>query len=81
MCVLIFLPDNATLGDQWLNSIEPIAATCPYMVCAGNHEGMYDFLNYRSRFTMPMHDKTENLFFSWNAGLTHWIAFDTEVIL
>ena len=48
------------------------------MTCAGNHEPMYDFLNYRARFTMPMHAATENLFFSFNAGSTHWISYNTE---
>jgi hypothetical protein len=71
--------DNATLGDTWFRSIEPIASAIPYMVCPGNHEGMYDFLNYRSRFSMPNRDNSSNLYFSWNAGLTHWISYDTEV--
>eukprot|EP01137_Pigoraptor_chileana_P002603 Opistho-2@41675 len=71
--------DNATYGDNWFNFVEPLYAQIPVMTCAGNHEGMYDFLNYRSRFTMPMYEKTENLYFSFNAGNTHWISYDTEV--
>ena len=30
--------DNARYGDQYMNSIEPIAAYIPYMTCPGNHE-------------------------------------------
>lgn len=40
--------------------------------------GIYDYLNYRERFTMPLHEVTENLFFSFNAGNTHWISYSTE---
>eukprot|EP00128_Syssomonas_multiformis_P018375 Colp12_sorted_trinity150504_noHs@25682 len=71
--------DNATYGDAWFNFVEPVYGNEPVMTCPGNHEGMYDFLNYRSRFTMPMFEQTQNLFFSFNAGTTHWIAYDTEV--
>lgn len=75
--------DNATWGDRWLNFMEPVAAHQPYMTCIGNHEGMYDALNYRQRFSMPgqhdgSHARKENLFYSWDAGNTHWIAYDTE---
>eukprot|EP00300_Choanocystis_sp_HF-7_P018992 c20201_g1_i1.p1 GENE.c20201_g1_i1~~c20201_g1_i1.p1 ORF type:complete len:575 (+),score=118.16 c20201_g1_i1:251-1726(+) len=71
--------DNATKGDLWFHQIEPLASHIPYMVCPGNHEGMYDFLNYRSRFAMPQRDQNENLFHSFDAGVTHWVAYDTEV--
>ncbi len=30
--------DNARYGDEYMNSIEPIAAYIPYMTCPGNHE-------------------------------------------
>jgi len=71
--------DNSTWADKWFNMMQPIMAYMPYMVCPGNHEGLYDFLNFRSRFTMPQWEKTENLYFSWNYGITHWIAYSTEV--
>eukprot|EP00697_Spironema_sp_BW2_P000969 gnl/Spiro4/11323_TR5977_c0_g1_i2.p1 gnl/Spiro4/11323_TR5977_c0_g1~~gnl/Spiro4/11323_TR5977_c0_g1_i2.p1 ORF type:complete len:487 (-),score=163.52 gnl/Spiro4/11323_TR5977_c0_g1_i2:114-1538(-) len=71
--------DNATWGDAWFNFVEPLYARVPVMVCPGNHEGMYDFLNYRERFSMPGRARSENLYYSFNAGNTHWIAYDTEV--
>lgn len=40
---------------------------------------MYDASNYRNRFTMPNFDQSENLFFSYDIGNTHWISYDTEV--
>lgn len=30
--------DNARFGDDYMNSIESIAAYIPYMTCPGNHE-------------------------------------------
>ncbi len=30
--------DNGRYGDQYMNSIESIAAYIPYMTCPGNHE-------------------------------------------
>ena len=30
--------DNARCGDDYMNSIESIAAYIPYMTCPGNHE-------------------------------------------
>ena len=30
--------DNARFGDQFMNSIESMAAYIPYMTCPGNHE-------------------------------------------
>jgi hypothetical protein len=71
--------DNSTWCDKWFNQVEPIMSKVPYMVCPGNHEGLYDFLNYRSKFTMPGYKEQENLYFSWEAGLTHWISYSTEV--
>lgn len=37
-----------------------------------------NFSNYRARFSMPNHEDTENLFFSWNMGPVHFIAVNTE---
>lgn len=30
--------DNARVGDDYMNSIESVAAYIPYMTCPGNHE-------------------------------------------
>lgn len=30
--------DNARFGDDYMNSIESVAAYIPYMTCPGNHE-------------------------------------------
>jgi len=71
---------NSTWGDLWFDFMQPIMATQPYMVCPGNHEGLYDFLNYRNRFSMPGWDMPQqNLYHSWTGGLVHWISYSTEV--
>jgi len=71
--------DNSTWDDLWFNMMQPVMANQPYMVCPGNHEGLYDFLNYKSKFSMPGWEENENIFYSWNAGMTHWISYSTEV--
>lgn len=69
--------ENATIGDEFMNQIQEIAAYVPYMVCAGNHEEKYNFSNYRERFSMP--GKSENLWYSFDLGPVHFIAITTEV--
>eukprot|EP00759_Apiculatamorpha_spiralis_P029191 PhF_6_TR31479/c0_g1_i2/m.46268 len=71
--------NNATWGDRWFNYVEPVYSAQPVMVCPGNHEGMYNFLNYRKRFSMPMRTTTENLYYSFDFGPVHWISYSTEV--
>ena len=70
--------DNGTNGDNWLNYVQPVYANIPVMTSVGNHEEKYNFSHYRARFTMPMFNQSENLFFSFNAGNTHWISFSSE---
>ncbi|CAF2621437.1 unnamed protein product [Rotaria sp. Silwood2] len=71
--------DQSRVGDQFMNQIQEIAAYVPYMVCPGNHERIYNFSNYKSRFTMPSNGDGENLWYSYNFGLAHIISFSTEV--
>lgn len=76
--------DNARVGDAFMNQIEPIAAYLPYMTCPGNHEWMYNFSNYKYRFSMPNKDNVSqvggdnNHFYSINIGPVHLISFSTE---
>ncbi|XP_073248091.1 acid phosphatase type 7-like [Porites lutea] len=69
--------DQAQVGDDFMNQIQPIAAYLPYMTCPGNHEQAYNFSNYRSRFSMP--GNSEGIFYSWNIGPAHIISISTEV--
>uniref|UniRef100_A0A8C6AF76 Purple acid phosphatase n=1 Tax=Monodon monoceros TaxID=40151 RepID=A0A8C6AF76_MONMO len=69
--------DNAHVRDKFMNLIEPVAASLPYVTCPGNHEDHYNFSNYKARFIMP--GDSEGLWYSWDLGPVHIISFSTEV--
>tara|TARA_Y100000590_G_scaffold247999_1_gene278628 strand:- start:1612 stop:2901 length:1290 start_codon:yes stop_codon:yes gene_type:complete len=71
--------NNGLVGDAFMTDIESIASQVPYMTTVGNHEYHYNFSHYRNRFTMPNHQNTENMLYSWNIGTIHFISFSTEV--
>ncbi|CAH0386051.1 unnamed protein product [Bemisia tabaci] len=68
--------ENGTVGDKFMNLIQPIAAYIPYMTCPGNHEGSNFFHHYRNRFSMP--GDSQSMYYSWNMGPVHFISIDTE---
>ncbi|XP_026332457.1 acid phosphatase type 7-like isoform X2 [Hyposmocoma kahamanoa] len=70
--------EDSRVGDQFMRQIQPLAATVPYMTCPGNHEENRNFSNYRNRFSMPLMNETDSLFYSWNLGSVHFIAINTE---
>ncbi|KAI6217041.1 Purple acid phosphatase [Aphelenchoides fujianensis] len=69
--------DFANRGDEFFRQIEPIAARIPYMALPGNHEASSNFTQYRNRFTMP--GNTEGIFYSFDVGQVHFVAFSTEI--
>ncbi|XP_017493930.1 PREDICTED: acid phosphatase type 7-like, partial [Rhagoletis zephyria] len=73
--------DNALVGDEFMRQIEPIAAYLPYQTCPGNHEHTYNFSNYNHRFSMHSQGQKEinNIFWSYNIGPVHFVAFSTEL--
>lgn len=71
--------EGSRVGDSFMRQIETIAAYVPYMTCPGNHEQYFNFTNYKKRFSMPNFNQSENLWYSWNIGPAHIIAFSTEV--
>jgi len=76
--------DSGRTGDKFMNSIEPVASVVPYMTCPGNHEAYHNFTHYINRFDNmnflgSSSGSDNNLWYSWNEGLTHFIAIDTEV--
>lgn len=72
--------DNARFGDEFMRQMQPVAGLVPYMTCPGNHENHYNFLNYKSRFTMPGNGRNDepNMFYSVNIGPAHIVAVTTE---
>ena len=84
--------DEGRNGDAFMNSIQPMAATLPYMVDAGNHEAAYDFSHYTERFrNMPANaedtptvvtgngEAPNNWFYSHDFGNVHFVAISTEI--
>ena len=47
--------DDGTIGDKFMNKIQPFASKVPYMTCPGNHENADNFTHYRARYNMPAH--------------------------
>jgi hypothetical protein len=66
-------------GDEFFDMMEPIVAAKSYMVSPGNHERAANFSHYRHRFSMPMREVHNNLYWSLDVGLVHFIAFDAEL--
>ncbi|XP_074644507.1 acid phosphatase type 7-like [Tubulanus polymorphus] len=72
------------VGDAFMRRIQPIAAYLPYMTCPGNHEKKDDFIQYRTRFSTPFTDwpiPLRKMWYSFDMGLIHFIAFSTGVYL
>ncbi|KAI6207153.1 Purple acid phosphatase [Aphelenchoides besseyi] len=68
---------NGDVGDEFMRQIEPMAAYVPYMINIGNHDRYYNYSHMVNRFTMPNTD--HNLFYSYDFGLTHFVAINTEL--
>ncbi|KAL3085574.1 hypothetical protein niasHT_037315 [Heterodera trifolii] len=69
--------EQGQFGDEFMRQIEPVSAYVPYMTVVGNHEYNYNFSHYINRFTMP-NPENQNLFYSFDLGPAHFIAFSTE---
>ena len=81
-----------TVYDGFFNELEPIASAVPYQVCVGNHEHYNNFTGYLSRFTMSAgavgehasgsgpttRSSINNLFYSFDFGGVHFVAYSTE---
>lgn len=69
--------DNGKRGDRFLRTIEPVAASIPYMIAAGNHETKKKFSHLRMRFSFP----TKELWYSMKIGMAHVVVINTEYSL
>jgi hypothetical protein len=80
-----FQDNNGTVGDDFMNAIQAVAAYAPYMTTPGNHENHNNFTEYRHRFhgiirgLGPNSGAQSNLWYSWNAEFTHFVVIDTEM--
>ena len=81
--------------ETWMGRMTDIWNQRPYMTCPGNHEatcseetpdvcpeGQRNFTSYRERFRMPARESgaVNNMWFSFDYGLVHFISIDTEVV-
>jgi len=78
------------IWETWFGLIQPVMDSVPYMVCPGNHEANCGtkscdgysgkFAAFNNRFRMPGNESgsNTNMFFSFNYGGIHFVAFDTE---
>lgn len=64
---------------QFLESMENVTASLPYMVSPGNHEAALNFSHFRLLYSMPMKSRTENLYYSYDIGPVHVLSYNTEV--
>ena len=80
---------HGEVGHQFMRNIEQVAAYVPYMVSIGNHEDApLNLAHYTERFrNMPTKTGSvltvngkapNNWYYSWDAGLVHYIALTTE---
>ena len=80
--------------EAWMDRMDGVWSERPYMFCPGNHEtscnegtpdvctdGQQNFTSYRERFRMPARESgaVNNMWFSFDYGLVHFISVDTEV--
>jgi len=68
--------NNGTHTDDWMNLVEPLAASFPYMVIPGNHESKFNFTHYESRYTSV--SRSNPYYYSYDYGFVHVIHFTTE---
>lgn len=64
---------NGIIGDKFLNMIQPIASSFPYMTLPGYLEKLDNFTHYQHRFKMP------GFYYSLSLGLAHILVIDAEI--
>jgi hypothetical protein len=74
---LSYANGDEPLWDSFGNLLTKVAATIPTMTTLGNHEWFddhsYNFTAYLARYTNPPVDGKRELYYSYNAGLVHWV--------
>lgn len=82
---LSYADGDQTRWDSWGRLAQPLAATKPWMVAAGNHEVeswfSQEFTAYNARFQMPSvnpyKNASGNLFYSFEVGPVHVLVLCT----
>ena len=74
--------DDGKKADRFLNAMQPLVASLPYLVSPGNHEHASNFSAFRNRFAgMPGLGgaASESLYWSADIGPLHLVSYNTEV--
>ncbi|KAI8343515.1 Metallo-dependent phosphatase-like protein [Chlamydoabsidia padenii] len=75
---------NGLKGDEYMNFVQQLYATIPYLGVTGNHEGAYNFSHYKNRFNIVPYQESNSpdaLMYSFNYKSLHLISFSTEIYL
>jgi hypothetical protein len=63
--------------DSFGNLRQPVAAKIPFQTTLGNHEWFdtdhYSLTAYKARFQNPSVNGNKELYYSFNAGLVHFV--------
>jgi len=74
---LSYANGNEPLWDSFANMKQFAAAQIPMSTTLGNHEWFdtagYNFTAYRARYFNPPVNGAKELYYSFNAGLVHWV--------
>ncbi|KAI8330365.1 Metallo-dependent phosphatase-like protein [Chlamydoabsidia padenii] len=68
-------------GDEYMNFVQPLIGTVPYLGAVGNHEAAYNYSHYINRFNIVPFQESKSispLFYSFNYKSLHLISFSTE---
>jgi hypothetical protein len=80
--------NNGTVGDDWMELMQPISRTLPYMGSVGNHEMKYNGSHYTNRFALYNYagknsGSNTNWWYSWDfisgGAKVHMTAISTEI--
>ena len=70
--------------DRFMRELQPICSRVPYMVIPGNHELLYNFTAYRTRFFMNPSPATldgapsDAMYYSFSVGPIFFLLLDSE---
>jgi hypothetical protein len=65
-------------GEIFFNTLQPAIAQWPFIVTPGNHEADDNYASLNMRLRDPLFNKSQNHFFSFNAGYAHYIVFNFD---
>jgi len=68
-------------GDAYMNTMQSVISSIPYIITPGNHETQFNFSNVNSRFQMPLYNETQNHYYSWNLNNIHFASINFDLYI